>query len=83
VEGTGQLVELLPMESLGQLEVRGACGDFMLFASDSDDREPVRLTLDSGSEVRVVMPGEHRLLGYRPPALDQPLAIARCQRYAR
>jgi hypothetical protein len=43
----GQLVELLPVEALGESEVRGPRRDFVLLASDTDHGEPIGLTLDA------------------------------------
>jgi hypothetical protein len=43
----GELVELLSVDPLGQLQVRGPRGDLVLLASDTEDRVPIRLALDS------------------------------------
>ena len=53
---SGELVELLPVESLGELQVRGPRGDLVLLASDTDDRVPIRLTLDSDQGAIAALP---------------------------
>ena len=53
---SGELVELLPVEPLGELQVRGPRGDLVLLASDTDDRVPIRLTLDSDQGAIAALP---------------------------
>jgi hypothetical protein len=57
----GELVELLPVDPLGELQVRGPRGDLVLLASDSDDRVPIRLTLDADQCAIAPFPDRHPL----------------------
>ena len=43
----GELVELLPVDPLGEFQVWGPGGDLVLLASDTEDRVPIRLPLDA------------------------------------
>ncbi len=63
---SGELVELLSVEPLRELQVRGARGDLVLLASDTDDREPIRLTLDSDQRAIASFPDLHLLEPLRP-----------------
>ena len=56
-----QLVELLPVDPLGELQVRGSRGDLVLLASDTEDRIPIRLPLDPDQSAIAPLPDRHPL----------------------
>ena len=57
----GQLVELLTVESLGELQVRSARGNLVLLATDTNQGESIRLALDPDQGAIAALPDLHLL----------------------
>jgi hypothetical protein len=53
---SGQLVESLPMEALGKLQIWGSARDLVLLAPDTNQGEPIRLALDADERAIAALP---------------------------